>query len=189
MSKKLPLAIQRGYSIKDKGTEWHLSCLVCDKAYSLQKPGKGEKVHGGNILHLLDHAASHTLAEEAEEVGAPTQALAEAPTAPPSDPSDPIVELAPESNPSPSSHIGPVTPPSKLKYGYPSERHPNAYKVEVNANMVKVSVFRDEKFTNYRQVVKVGDGYSIVLFAANGKHASLIGQRMIERHVNESKAG
>jgi hypothetical protein len=167
MSKKLPLEIQRNYSIKDKGTEWHLSCLVCDKAWQLQKPGKGEKIHGGNILHLLDHAASHPLAEEAEETP------------------EHVVELAPES--APNSHIGPVTPPSKLKYGYPSEKNPNAYKVEILGNLTKVSNFRDQTYTNYRQVEKVDGGYTIVLFAANGKHASLIGQRIIERHVNESK--
>lgn len=169
MSKKLPLEIQRNYSIKDKGQEWHLSCIVCSKAWNLQKPGKGEKIHGGNILHLLDHAASHPLAEEAEEATS----------------SDPIVELAPES--APNSHIEPVTPPSKLKYGYPSEKHPNTYKVEIYGNVSKVSHFRDQTYTKYRQVEKLGGGYSVVIFAANSKHALLIGQRIIERHVNDSK--
>jgi hypothetical protein len=169
VSKKLPLEIQRNYSIKDKGPEWHLSCIVCSKAWKLQKPGKGEKIHGGNILHLLDHAASHPLAEEAAEAA----------------PSEPVVELVPES--SPNSHIGPVTPPSKLKYGYPSERHPNAYKVEVQGGVTKVSNFRDVTYTKYLQAEKLGGGYSVILFAANSKHASLIGQRIIERHTNESK--
>lgn len=168
MSKKLPLAIQRAYSINDKGPEWHLSCLVCDKAWKLQKPGKGEKIHGGNILHLLDHAASHTVAEEAEE--AP----------------EPLVELVSES--APNSHVGPVATPNKLKYGYPSEKHPNAYKVEVFRNVTKVSNFRDQTYTKYRQVEKVDGGHTVTLFAANSKHASLIGQRIIERHINENKA-
>ena len=170
MSKKLPLAIRRNYSIKDQGDHWVLKCDVCSEGWSLKKPEKGKDVHGGNILKLLDHAASHPLpTEEVEEVSVPSL-------------SEPIIELAPESDPAPTSHEQLTVSPT-AKYAYPTERHPNAYKVEVQSGITKVSHFRDPAYAKYRHVQQSNEGYFIVLYAANAKHASLIGQRFIERHI------
>jgi hypothetical protein len=170
MSKKLPLEIQRNYSINDKGTEWHLSCLVCDKAWKLQKPGKGEKIHGGNILHLLDHAASHPLAEEAEE--------------------EPVVELVEESpttDPSPTESQPELPPTSQVKVHPKKTFGPHDYVVEwygspALCHMVKVSHFKQPDFTLYDYVQRVTDThFKVVLKAANQKHAQLVGERMIQK--------
>ncbi len=172
MSKKLPLEIRRNYTIKDQGNTWHLKCDVCGDSWSLAKPEKGKEVHGGNVLHLLDHAASHPLPKEEEGT-----ALVVA--------SEPTVELAPESTPEPEPPTSKVMILSTTKYAHSTEKTPNPYRVVVNGQTTTVAHFRDPSYTKFRQVEKSGEGYSIVLYAANPRHAALVGQRLIEKHLHK----
>lgn len=191
MSKKLPLEIQRNYSIKDKGAEWHLSCLVCDKAWKLQKPGKGEKIHGGNILHLLDHAASHPLAEEAEVVEEdPVSRMQPHVVSPPQTREEVLAgDNAVIKDALLKSESVTVEFQNHLKHGHPTARYPNPYRVELTGNsVVKVSHFRDPSFNRFRLVEKVGDSHVIVLYASNPRHAGLVGQRLIEDHLNAQRS-
>jgi len=166
MSKKLPLEIQRNYSIKDKDTEWHLSCLMCDKAWKLQKPGKGEKIHGGNILHLLEHTASHTSTEEAAEEAT----------------EEPVVEQV-------------VEPPTSQVKVHQQKKSvgPLNYAVEwfgspTLCHMVKVSHFKEPDFKLHDTVLQISDNhYRVVVKAANQKHAQLVGERLIQKHFIQQK--
>ncbi len=174
MSRKLPLEIQRNYSIKDKDTEWHLSCLMCDKAWKLQKPGKGEKIHGGNILHLLDHTLSHSVAEEAPE--------------------EPEVVEAPATDPSPTeSQPEPPSPTSRVTVHKRKTVGPLGYAVEwfgspTLCHMVKVSLFKDAEYKLHDEVLRIADNhYRVVVKAANQKHAQLVGERLILKHFNQQK--
>lgn len=45
----------RGFSVIDAGKDWHLRCDVCGKGWALKKTSN----HPGNMLHLLNHRASH----------------------------------------------------------------------------------------------------------------------------------
>ena len=45
----------RGFTVKDAGTDLHLFCKHCTKAWALVKGSKGV----GNILHLLNHQVGH----------------------------------------------------------------------------------------------------------------------------------
>jgi len=170
MSRKLPLEIQRNYSIKDKDTEWHLTCLMCDKAWKLQKPGKGEKIHGGNILHLLDHTVSHSVAEEAPEEPAV----------------EVVVEAPPTTDPSPSS-----PPPTSRVKMHKKTFGPLDYAVEwfgspTMCHMVKVSHVKSADL--HDTVLRVTDThYKVVIRAANQKHAQLVGERLLRKHFNQQK--
>lgn len=130
----------------------------------MAKPEKGKKLHAGNILALLDHAASHPLPTE-EEVGqAPPQFVEES---------------------LPVSQVN--TKP--LPYSIASSKSPNAYKVNRNKKIVRASHFREVDYTGYGQVEHSNLGYSVVLFAANAKHASLIGLRLIQQFIDTKKEG
>lgn len=169
MSAKIPITLRRNYSIKDVGKSWHLTCDVCSKRWELQKPEKGQSVHGGNILHLLDHAASHPL-PEAEEVGESDE--------------EPVVELV-----GPTSQVVP-TPSVSSKiapYSVPTSKNPNPYKVNRNKGIIRASHFRDKDYTNYGEVDHNNLGYSVVIFAANAKHASLVGTRLIQQFIETKK--
>lgn len=167
MSKKLPLEIRKNYTIKDEGDHWTLKCDVCGEGYSLKKPEKGKEVHGGNILKLLDHAASHPLPKEEEE-----------PTVAPTPPSG--VSLPPL----PPTHIIRST-----KYSRPTEQLPNAYIVTLMSQgqneLVKASRFREVGEYRFTQVEKFNDGYRVALYAANQKHACLVGKQLIEKHIKQ----
>jgi hypothetical protein len=156
------LEIQRNYTIIDRKQAWELKCIVCNERYQLNKPTKGEDVHGGNILHLLDHAASHPLPQED---GEPTLDEVEV------IPSPPISQVSL----SPTNHNSSA----------PTLKYPNTYMVEMTANITKVSAFRDPTFEDYRKVQKVNDTqYRVVVRAANGKHAQLMGTRLIQKALD-----
>lgn len=48
------------YDVEDAGDEWNLWCKRCGKGWALSK----QSTHPGNLLHLLDHARSHTNKKE-----------------------------------------------------------------------------------------------------------------------------
>jgi len=165
MSKKLPLAIQRNYTIKNVGNAWALSCIVCNQVWQLNKPEQSKSVHVGNVLHLLEHTATHPFPQDKEED------LKFARTS--------VAEFATEEPvPAPVSH---VTFP--MAHSLPTKKNPNSYRVEVTENVTKVSAFKDITYNKYRQVQKERDNYSIVLYAANQKHAGLVGKRLIQRYI------
>ncbi len=171
---KIPVEVRRHFTAKDNGGDWTLTCDVCKEQWRLQKPQKGRKLHGGNVLHLLEHAASHPLPKEEDEV---ENVVAASPTPEPS--SEPIVELAPVSQVNETPHHKP------LRYSYPTPKEPNAYRVEVHGNITKVKHFRDQTYTKYRQVERGDNCFAVVIFAANTKHAGLIGERIIEDAIKE----
>lgn len=179
MSKKLPLEIQRNYTII-KDDHWSLKCHVCDQLWELKKPKKGEDFHGETVQALLEHAASHPLPGDAEEkvevVAAPVP---------------PVVIQPPTTNdvhshitrPNPTPHVS----KPKIKAG------PLTYKVEWYGNstfchMMKVSSFRESEFSLYDYVQTVTDNhYQVIVRGANQKHARLMGERLIKKHFNKQK--
>lgn len=48
-------AILRGFDVEDAGKNFNVWCKHCDKGWALKKDSS--KV--GNVLHLLNHEASH----------------------------------------------------------------------------------------------------------------------------------
>lgn len=53
-----PIASLRDkFRIENHSKEWHLFCLKCPKAFALKR---SDTVAVGNVLALLNHAASHT---------------------------------------------------------------------------------------------------------------------------------
>lgn len=209
MSRKLPLEIQRNYSIKDQDDHWVLKCIVCSQAWQLTKPAKGKAVHGGNVLHLLEHTASHPLpkeedqglvkVEEVEEVKVeevkpkmasvhPLRAVEEkverrgfvsAERVSQHQRAAKAVEVA---RPTPISQE--ATAVTSLTYTVPTQKNPNAYQVEINKGVTKVSNFRNPAYTKFRQVQETAEGYAVALYAANPKHAALVATRLIEQHIS-----
>lgn len=203
MSKQIPIEIKRNYTITTEKDHWVLKCDVCGQGFQLKKPEKGKDIHGGNILALLDHAASHPLPQEEEEAAPPTPP-------PPSPPRPKLATIRPVGNsgvnhkastmpapaerqvelvePAPSSQV------SVHKSTAPTVRYPNSYKVEWYGSpdmchMVKVSSFNDPSFTMYRHVQQMSDHhYSVVVQAANGKHGELIGKRLIQKFFKDPKS-
>jgi len=173
MSKKLPLEIQRNYTIKNGDGVWDLKCIVCNQMWELKKPGKGESIHDGNMLSLLEHTATHPLPKDEEESHSLIQ------VAPPILEEKVLLE--------PAEEEGDVAPISQVTFNVahcmPTPKNPNPYKVLVRGDVTTVSFFRDETYNKYRQVQKDGDNYNVVLYAANPKHASLVGERIIQRYI------
>ena len=174
MSKKLPLEIQRNYTVITEKDHWKLKCLVCNQAWQLNKPKKGESIHGGNVLALLDHSASHPLPAEEAEVE---------------------MEAAPVSQVNFHDHTKPDTTSHVTKPAVKSVQNGvAAYRVEWYGNsifchMVKVSHFKVEQdFPAFRKVQQVSDNqYNVVLQAANHKHAQLVGERLIRQYLNNQQ--
>jgi hypothetical protein len=175
--KKLPLEVLRNYTVITEKTHWELKCHVCNQAWQLKKPKKGENIHAGNVLTLIDHIASHPLPDEAvvEEAPPPT--------------SETTVGVVLQFQPKQSK----APPEFKVikNREVPSE---NAYKIEWYGNetfchMVKISHFNVQQgFPTYKQVQQVGDNqYKVVLQAANHKHAQLVGERLIRRFFDQQK--
>lgn len=57
-------SLRRGFVVEDKRPEreyWVITCKTCKHRWSL---ATGKKVHGGNILHLLNHEAEHLIEKE-----------------------------------------------------------------------------------------------------------------------------
>lgn len=48
-------AILRGFNVEDAGKDFHVWCKRCSKGWALKKTSS----HVGNVLHLLNHEASH----------------------------------------------------------------------------------------------------------------------------------
>jgi len=48
-------SILRGFNIEDAGNNFHVFCKHCDKGWALKKTS----TRVGNVLHLLNHEASH----------------------------------------------------------------------------------------------------------------------------------
>lgn len=158
MSAKLPIEIRRNYTIKDDGDGWNVECDVCHEKWRLRKPEKGKKIHPGNVVHLVVHTATHPLPKEDNE-------SEEQPAA---------AEVIPDPEPLPVLRVAHVT--------FPTARNPICYKVEVQGNAVTVSHFNDHGYQLHRNVQKHGEGHFVVLYAANKKHASIVGQRLIEEY-------
>lgn len=199
-NKQLPIEIKRNYGITNNKDHWILKCDVCGTKFQLKKPEKGKDIHGGNILSLLDHAASHPVPQEEEMVVSP-------PTPPPPSPPRPRLATIRPIASAPVNHkvttipappekqvemvAGPTSQVSTHKSGERTVKYPNAYKVDwfgtpAMCHMVKVSGFKDPTFTMFRHVQKVNDHhYSVVVEAANGKHGELIGKRLIQKFFRE----
>ncbi len=54
---KIPGSLPRHFEVTATSSGWHLKCRVCGERWSLTYRGAG---HAGNVLALLNHAASHT---------------------------------------------------------------------------------------------------------------------------------
>ena len=52
-------ALRDKFSVGDTAKSWLVRCAHCGKRWSLEKPAEGEKMHPGNVLALLNHAAGH----------------------------------------------------------------------------------------------------------------------------------
>lgn len=48
-------SILRGFEVLDAGSAFHVWCKHCDTGWSLKK----DSSRPGNVLHLLNHEASH----------------------------------------------------------------------------------------------------------------------------------
>ena len=177
MSKLLPLEIRRNFSVKDQGKKWELKCDACSQVFILDKPPKGEKGVPG-VVSLMEHARSHPLP--------PDEVEPEVTKAEPKE--ERIVELVPAASLSEVS-----SPPSHIEkrllapYSSPSPKNPNPYIVMVQGNVTKVSHFRDPFHTEYTKVQRRNDGYSVTLYAANTKHASLVGERLIMSYISSQR--
>jgi hypothetical protein len=193
MSKALPIEIKRQFSITNNKDHWILKCDSCGTKFQLKKPAKGKDIHGGNLLALLDHAASHPLPQEEEE-----ELVVVPATPPPAPPRPKLATIRPISNgvkkPAPVEDNVVELPTSKVemkKDTTPTVRHPNAYKVEwygtpSMCHMVKVSHFSDPAFDMFRHVQQMSEHhYSVVVQAANAKHGRLIGERLINKFFRE----
>lgn len=166
MSAQIPVEVRRHFSVKSEKDHWDLKCDVCPEKFRLEKPKKGEKIHSGNVLSLLNHAATHPIGEEASEDG-------------PYMDSSPVAPTPAVVKPAPSKE---VTQHVSIKHTLPSENAPNCYKVEMIGRNTKVSHFRDPLFRDHRVVKKTETGYTVVLYAANQKHASMVATRLIEQY-------
>ena len=212
MSRKLPLEVQRNFSVKDQDDHWVLKCIVCSQSWQLKKPAKGKPVHGGNVLHLLEHTASHPLPKEEEkeelvkledEVEVVVEEVKPklASVLPMKRVEERVerrgfvsaerVSSLPKAErvvelveAPPISH---ETETPLFHYSMPTKKNPNAYKVEISKNATKVSNFRDPAYANFRQVQKSDAGYVVVLYAANPKHAALVAGRLIEQYKSANK--
>lgn len=53
-------SLQKGFHVVlDKGA-WTITCKVCNKSWRMEQDKENpSRVHGGNILYLLNHAAEH----------------------------------------------------------------------------------------------------------------------------------
>jgi len=206
VSKQIPIEIKRNYTITTEKDHWILKCDVCGQGFQLKRPERdvhghrGKEIHPGNLLSLLDHAASHPLPQEEEEAAPLTPP-------PPSPPRPKLATIRPVGNsnvnhkastmPAPAERkveLVESAPPSQVsvhKSQAPTVRYPNSYKVEWYGSpdmchMVKVSTFSDPSFNMYRHVQKMSDHhYSVVVQAANGKHGELIGKRLIHKFFKE----
>lgn len=173
MSKQLPIEIRRHYSVTNNKDHWVLKCDTCAAKYQLKKPAKGKDIHGGNLLALLDHAASHPLPEEEkEEVASTANNLSR------------LSEPFRPSLPAPEPVKAEVFQKDTVKYQ-------NAYKIDWHGSpdlchMVKVSRFVDPTFEMFRHVQRLSEyHYSVVVQAANTKHGRLVGERLIHKFFRE----
>lgn len=199
--KQLPIEIKRNFGITNNKDHWVLKCDVCGTKFQLKKPEKGKDIHGGNILALLDHAASHPVPQEEEMV-------VTHPTPPPPSPPRPKLATIRPISSAPVNHKASTLPApmekqvelvepapnSKVSTHERTVKYPNAYRVEwygspSMCHMVKVSRFSDPTFTMFRHVQQLNDNhYSVVVQAANGKHGELIGKRLIQKFFREQVA-
>jgi hypothetical protein len=66
--KESKTALIRYYTIYDRKLFWIVECDVCNKRWRLDLP-KTREIHGGNILHLLNHAYGHIDREDSKILG------------------------------------------------------------------------------------------------------------------------
>lgn len=167
MPRQLPVEIRRLYTPTrvDKkhvmGPGWMLKCDGCGERSHLPHPPDGSDFNPDLIRHLLDHAATHY----------------NIPLAPTSVPS-----IAPVRTP-PKLHVVKSLPTQKAIIPHIQEVPTKGYYRVIREGgyhkMVPVS------YTEYQngEVQQVGDSYTVVVKGVNAKHARIVAEGLIDRHI------